>query len=429
MSSVASANARIKERDVRLSRRDWERTAKQTIRLRCAAYGLSSTGKKSTLVARLYAYLHQGDIPAHGAQNVDLDTHPATPEPQEEGEPVPGPSGINNSGLQQNRVPLDELRAIIRDEIQQHTPVRGNQQLSPASSIARPIHQGDVHLPSQGQMLNNVQTQGAVLPVSASNQGNDSLIFASRSVSISSLPPLSSKLLKAIQSKDYVDFNLLLPNSLYDSASHVSFGQISLQVKLAESGEATSVTSDPNPLAKKPKINSSATWLEAWNIFIRCMVNFHPELAHELLAYQELICSFHRQYPVTAWLRYDTAFRMNIGLNKTLSWARLDDYAFNKFMRCSTSQPSVAPICFQCNMSGHYANNCPNWSFRPYQQNPHAFNANQRNSNATRFSSPKGNACRHYNSSNRCYNPNCKFQHKCVKCGGPHPGAFCSQPF
>ncbi len=73
------------------------------------------------------------------------------------------------------------------------------------------------------------------------------------------------------------------------------------------------------------------------------MAKSHPALALDLLSYQECICNFQRLYPVQAWLKYDTTFRMSIGVNKKLSWSRLDECAYNKFIHCAHSSTPVLP--------------------------------------------------------------------------------------
>ena len=72
--SAHDAQEVIRGKKRRLSRFDWFRKTKNTLQLRCAAYGLSTVGKKANLIDGLYAHLH-----------------PAT---LEDGQ---GPSGISNN--------------------------------------------------------------------------------------------------------------------------------------------------------------------------------------------------------------------------------------------------------------------------------------------------------------------------------------------
>ena len=80
-----------------------------------------------------------------------------------------------------------------------------------------------------------------------------------------------------------------------------------------------------SPIQRKPTFSSAATWLQAWNIYIRGMVKFYPEIAPTMHVYQESLCNLQGHYPITSWLRKDTSFRINMALNKHLSWNHFDD--------------------------------------------------------------------------------------------------------
>ena len=59
--NAVSQLERNRARDRRLTRDDWLRERKPTLRQRCALYGLSLAGKKAALTERLLEYLH-GEI-------------------------------------------------------------------------------------------------------------------------------------------------------------------------------------------------------------------------------------------------------------------------------------------------------------------------------------------------------------------------------
>ena len=104
-------------------------------------------------------------------------------------------------------------------------------------------------------------------------------------------------------------------------------------------------------------ISTFDNWLEAWNIFIRSMVHSHPHLPPELLTYQESFCSLSRSYAFQACYRYDIAF-LNIARNHLLSWARLDEYAFSKLLRCASPVPATSQYhCYRCRSTSHFNNN------------------------------------------------------------------------
>ena len=50
------------------------------------------------------------------------------------------------------------------------------------------------------------------------------------------------------------------------------------------------------------------------------MVDHNPAKASQLIAYQAIITSASRQYPLHAWLNYDTQFRITTPSDHTLRW-------------------------------------------------------------------------------------------------------------
>ena len=419
----------IKEKERRLTRQDWMRSHKQTLVLRCAAYGLSTTGKKPALAERLMAYLHPSEERPGTSQGIESD--------QSDTEEGAADINIATTSQAQTNIPsvsvsvapiptvpayttgfdIENIRAMIRQEMgnasfpsahQQALPSHAN--LSPASLIAPSLQQpyptsanNDQHL-----ALNTTTFPGEAQLLTQPAQGNFNTSIKSGAV----LPPLSEKALKAIKNREYVDLNSLRPHFLYDTVENPS--SLSFQLNPQTDGEGMFSLSSVR--SNKQKINNASTWLEAWNIFIRAMVHFHPELAPELLAYQETICGYQRMYPASSWLKYDTAFRMNLGIDKTLSWARFDGYAYNRFIRGSGNQTSKPKLkCFKCSSEDHLANACPNETFRPTLQNSFR-------SSSADHQEPK--LCRHFNA-NKCAYSSCKFAHTCFKCKGNHPAIFC----
>ena len=195
---------------------------------------------------------------------------------------------------------------------------------------------------------------------------------------------MSEKLLNDIRNLQFVDFNSLLPNALYDPM--VGTEDLLLAVNQLDSG-APLLSVQPARQQKR-KINNSAAWLEAWNVYIRVMAHFHPHLIPDLLVYQDFMCALQRSYPTQSWLRYDTAFRLHLALDKTVSWAIIDEHAFNKFVRCAILQKKIS--CFICSSEDHLANACPRRSFRPKTE-PTPFPNGQQRASST------GTPCKFYN--------------------------------
>ena len=331
-------------------------------------------------------------------------------------------------------VHLEELRALIREEVSlqngsQHQSQQAGANFAASFPLQSPPSQqlslASVHNPPQlptprasaeqaASSISNPAYLAAVNPSTpqlqlpseseASQAQTGNLLQLSP---CSQLPPLSAKVQKALKNKEYVDLSSLLPNNLYDSASSPMNFQFS-----TGDDQNTRITTVSAPTAQKPKITSMPQWLEAWNIFIRGMVHFHPSLAPQLLSYQESMCTLMRSYQFTACYRYDVAARLNIASNKGARWDNFYDYAFNRFIRCANVSTLSNPVkCYKCLKEGHFSSSCPNGTFRAPVST-----ANHKN--------PFHLYCRSFNSGNRCVS-DCAHPHRCNKCGQGHPGFSC----
>ena len=414
--------------DERLSLAALKKLPKVTLRAKAASYGLSRTGKKEQLATRIYRHLHSSDEVANLEESSESEDETPLLSLRNRETANPAPAAEANTSTSLVTLSLGDLKALFRDVNQSIT-----QQPSSAADKAPQLSPASTTTPQSSHIQQNLQladqqshsSPPAITPTAAptlpsashtpepvlaatvpTQQGNFASLFSSP---ISNLPPLSPKLIKSMREKEYVDLNTLLPNSLYDTMASPSF---SLKVQPGSYGdESVSLTQTRR---STQKISTFDNWLEAWNIFIRSMVHFHPHLAPELLAYQESFCSLNRSYAFQACYRYDVAFRMNIARNHFLSWARLDEYAFNKFLRCAPPVPATSQYhCYRCRSVGHFAANCPyqlnsapKQNFRPLQ-----------GTNQT--------PCRHFNNSQSCKDQNCPWQHICNRCGGQHPGSSC----
>jgi len=90
------------------------------------------------------------------------------------------------------------------------------------------------------------------------------------------------------------------------------------------------------------------------------MVDHNPAKASQLIAYQAIITSPCRQYPLHAWLNYDTQFCITAASDHTLRWdKRHSDLWFKCITPFATAtQPGRFP-CTHCGQPSHYPENCP----------------------------------------------------------------------
>eukprot|EP00112_Aurelia_sp_Birch-Aquarium-sp1_P016618 Seg3784.4 transcript_id=Seg3784.4/GoldUCD/mRNA.D3Y31 product="hypothetical protein" protein_id=Seg3784.4/GoldUCD/D3Y31 len=315
--SAQDAQEIISGKERRLSRFDRFRKTKHTLQLRCAAYGLSTVGKKAALIDRVYAHLHPAAAGnGQGSSGVRATAESSGSENEDEDEEMQQNHTVSRPPRQQGAVSDDHLRNLIRQEMSLHQPIpqvsisqqplvsapKMNslqhvtpQPLSPASML--PTTPNPSRLLTQN-LICPVETQlgtSQYAPTAAHVTGNTPIQSI---INTSLLPPLSEKVTKEIKNKEFINFNNLLPNMLYDASSELD--NLYLKVNPNSNGEQSLSFSSKND--KKKKISDAASWLEAWNIYIRAMVHFHPELAPELLVYQESICTYQRMYPASAWL-------------------------------------------------------------------------------------------------------------------------------
>ncbi len=126
----------------------------------------------------------------------------------------------------------------------------------------------------------------------------------SKQGSFANLVPESTR--QKISNGEYADFQTLMPQNLMG-------GSTELSLILTEQG-TTKVKH-----SQRFKLNSSARWQDAFDVFSSILIPAHPELAHVLSRYSTFIRHKAREYPSSmAWLRYDCLFRH--GLAETRSF-------------------------------------------------------------------------------------------------------------
>ena len=258
----SSSTVRPKDRrDARRTLAGWKNLSKTELRAKAQMYGVEQTGKKETIALRLYSLF---DVLQPDNESI-----------ASEADPVTGPSSSGDRGILQPNQPqasnagssmvtfsLEDLKKLMQEVSEKHNqPLAGNNpysgvlQLSPSSTIShppatgapQPATQPTVQPASQPAAPPSTQPQpplaatqepptaspATAVPHAALHQGNIESFFHSP---LSSLPPLSPKLIKAMKAKEYIDLNTLLPNSLYDTTANQSY---SLQVQPGASGDET----------------------------------------------------------------------------------------------------------------------------------------------------------------------------------------------
>ena len=187
-----------------------------------------------------------------------------------ESDPEPDESNFQrNTGFSQTQ--RAAIEAIVTD------PVRSaitTLQTSPAA-----------HLPSPAAQLPSASPQSLFTPGMASPLG------LSRPVD----KTLEDKILRG----EYIDFALLLPDTLYQSQTP----EIQLRLDDSSSGPMGS----PVTTVKKKKlvIDTFPKWLDAYMTYMLVLVNAYPRRALELIKYQQIISRAVAKFKGLAWLSYD----------------------------------------------------------------------------------------------------------------------------
>ena len=233
------------------------------------------------------------------------------------------------------------------------------------------------------------------------------------------LPPVPQRLRERIIKGEFIDFITLLPKAMFSSGIELDNAN-SFTVQLPSNSRDLSV----RPAVKPKRITSFSDWMQAQNIYLAVCVNHIPSRAPSLVAYQHIITSASVQYPLESWLTYDVQFWMLAASDPTLQW---DMHHADQQLQCltptSTQQPKRWP-CIHCGPTNHYPDHCP---FRPHiaKHNRGQLNirtpttATPTHSNHTSFNS-HARYCWDFNHAT-CQRSQCKFAHRCKKCGSSHP--------
>ena len=361
-------------------------------------FKLQTTGKKSTLVDRLFSHLQSIQTDANSQQRVDTSS---SPEPEQENSTATLPQQLLNqlsSFLQQAQNPgrTSSATAVETNGIE-------DDRLSAASLPVRPINPA-----SEQAVITHTSTQGG--PV---NGATTATLQSSPSLLQPALPPIPSRIKEKIARGEYIDFTTILPKSMFGAQEPQSQ---TFTLQLNPSGDNLSF----QPQTTTKKITSFGAWMEAWNVYLAVRLSLNPSCAPSLVAYQRIITSANSNHPLHAWLGYDVKFRTKAANDPALRWDIRDLDLWLECFPGTAAQPNRWP-CTHCGGTNHYPNNCP---FRP--SSSHTNGGGQSTPSDAQQRTPSSNTaiCRDYNRSN-CYRAACKYAHRCDNCGGPHQGKSC----
>ena len=178
-------------------------------------------------------------------------------------------------------------------------------------------------------------------------RASDSLLPSTSSHQASSaVPAIPKSAIDKIRSGEFVNFDSLLPNH-----SPVAHDEYTFKVIGGSSPSVSLVPKNQN----KPKVTNFNLWMVSWTNFFRTYIIFWPHRVSELVRYQATICDFANQFTFAAWSGYDRMFRYRMATDQSLSWSRVDDDLYNRYLRGA----SLQTLCYVCRNFGHLANTCP----------------------------------------------------------------------
>ena len=212
------------------------------------------------------------------------------------------------------------------------------------------------------------------------SQGNPPMVIGA------GLPPVSARLVKHIQSGQYVDLAALLP----DREDH-----------------AGNPISDDQQKPKPKHISTILEWLQGFTMYTAVIIGSQPERAQDLLGYQAVIIDANMQYEGRGWMGYDRRFRQIAAADPSRKWSSLDSDLWNMSF-AGLARRTV--YCQHCSVSSHTSEECV-W-----------LNSQQGPPGMKKFAdmplSWEAPVCKSWNfsQSQECSFQGCKLQHICIYC-------------
>ena len=232
----------------------------------------------------------------------------------------------------------------------------------------------------------------------------------------SSLPPIPDKLVRRIQSLEFVKIRDLLPDNN----------------ALGERLEALPSYTAHLKAPETRNIGSLYTLVSAYSTYVAIVAEVHPDRVKDMLAYMRLLVRDASKHGGRGWLTYDQVFcRNRAGTNQR--WDNLDPSLHISYI-VSHNSP-VAKSCGNCNEVDHVTEECALTPLIPAPKSntiQHAFNA--RDTGESRFSrrlapsrpiQPAKRICLSWNRGRCMFLGFCNYQRICASCREPHPQKYC----
>ena len=346
----------------------------EDLRRRCEEKGLSTTGRKATLISRLQQ---------HASDNTNPGT--STRSTVEQNEP-----GLLNDAQ------LSQIQSIVSRSIEQamseiatnaaraavNAIQNSPQQLTPSTSVEHPAISSHNITDAPISSLADVGQAALSVPVVdlASSEATPRYGHAALDV--------PAAYVKQIQSGEFFDLSKLLPSDFpaTDDGEPVVLTLENSIIRVKKSNPPTQ------------KITNIEQWTTAFTTYMGVLTSKFPGRSQELLQYMSLIRHAAQTHRGLGWCIYDHKFRRKAALNATLKWSEIDQQLWLCIFTVS-----------------------PEMLRREY---PLFSNGPQL---TTSSGAVRGGICHEYNRKGLCKYTQCSYRHVCNRCSGSHPGYQCSQ--
>ena len=376
----------------------------EVLRLRLQALNLSVRGSRQQLITRLKSALKSQATragcampvrPGRSSRRKDKpNAASASVQPSDQNSEHASDSDGNSSSMEDDSPSLDDLLSLQDSSA---LPPAVSSAPSPADA---PFSDGQLRVLQQtvqAAVQNaRIQQENANVPHYTSppirNTGMASPLGLQR--------PLDRSLEEKILRGEYVDFALLLPDSLTHPQAPT------LQFRLEDSSPGSAGTPITMVRKKKPVIDSFHKWVDAFTTFMLVVVNAYPGRAAELIKYLQIISRAEAKFRGLTWRYYDEQFRRRAAQDLSLNWGLVDLELWTV-----TFSGQAKPHCFLCSSPYHGQGDCP--IADPARRSP-------------RGTSSSHAHCFNFNKPSGCSRVACQFPHVCSRCRSPaHPVTRC----
>ncbi len=225
------------------------------------------------------------------------------------------------------------------------------------------------------------------------------------------IPAIPAKFSSQAAAGEFVDFNELLHAIDSDSGDEPP-----VYIELGEGQQLT--------LPKRPRKRQVATfgqWAKCFAVYAATLCAHQPTRGPDMMSYLYVIASAQQEFPFSACLAYDVAFRKKAARFRLTSWGQLDPQLYSRAFT-GAHRGKDPTHCTSCLELSHPTHKCPLYPGGPAKK-PRTTTAGPRRQVPT---TRGAEICLNFNRG-KCSRTDCPRAHYCSLhgCSGPHPASRC----